>query len=232
MLKKLFRFAGRLLKHLSRGEFALAFHKVAAKFPCWLLDFDQAYLLVNDIDRLKFPENMYTSHQVRTATIEDAELIAGIDGWPVDHIRELLGSGAQCFMAAPAGEAVAAINWIVYSRCFVRGIGLTMELQPGEFYGGGAMTKPEYRGQGLFLSLNKAITDCARKRGLTRYWIMIELTNLHNMSIRSKMGFDPRRKVTYFRLFGLKICRLKDLQTGAIKTKFFTGMPSGDLTYF
>jgi len=226
---KFFKFTGRLLTMLSRGEFTSMMFEISRRLPPTLIMFNKAVLLRSEV--IDVPPAEDSPVKVRRATSEDVPEIVRIGGLAPDHIESMLDSGAVCFMASENGGPPLAYTWSAYGRCFIRGVGYEHDFEGKYDYSYFNFTLPEARGKGIYRAIKRVSAEYADSLGINRFSALIEFTNEYSLKLHEKMGYEPFIDILFFKLLGLRICRSRNHDTGKSQTRLFIKEPQGNITF-
>lgn len=221
---------GERFGHLCYTGFAPSLRAASRRLPPSLLRFNEAFVLSTLATEMKVPPSMDPDIVVRIATLSDLDSIVRISGWDTQRAIDQLQSNAVCFMASAGASGPAALTWLAFGSCYIRGMAFHHDFPPGDMYGFGTICLPEFRGRGLYLALNAAVVKYARENGLGRIWVLVESTNERSLSLRGRLGFVPQLRVGFVSLLGLRSCHVHDLHGGGSSSRFVIRQPSGNVT--
>ncbi len=237
ILVKTQNYLASILRHFLKREFTLGLYVFAQKLPNWLFRFKKAFFLENSISSMKLPESLNPSANVIIASIKDTESISKnienisrVSNWDCLRVEQLLKSGAVCFLASLDGDPPAALTWLAFGRCFIKGVGYNYHFPSNSAYGVFSITQPEYRRKGLYLQMNKSIVEYAKKNGIDTYGVIVEFTNTYSLGLRDKLGFIRKFEITYIKILFLKISIQKDIIKNKFLLKIFVREPKGHIT--
>jgi L-amino acid N-acyltransferase YncA len=215
---------------MAKGEFSLGLFKLAAIFPEWSYKFNKAFILENKISSMQVPKQLNESVHVRIATNQDIETIVRISKWNSDRIANLMNSGAVCFLSSVDGHPPGSLTWVAFGECYVRGMAYQRNFPEHSMYGVSSITLPEFRRQGLYLQMNKSITEYANEFGMDTYVVLVEFTNTYSLSLFKKLGFTIVYEIIFIKLLFLRISVRKELATNKLSFKVLVREPRGKVT--
>lgn len=224
---KLFRFFGQLLRDISRGQFARAFFTFAMKLPGWLLSFNKAWIM--STEEFQFPEKQNPDVEVRSANKSDVADISRVGLMSRERVLELMDQGAECFIASLPEYGPLAVTWSAHGRVYVRGMGFEYDYGPHGYYTFFSMTSPEARGKGLYLRLQTVKVKHEISNGAQKFYGLVEFSNEYSRGLREKLGYTTVLWVTYIRLLGVRICRVKAAPGGESGWQIRLREPVGDV---
>lgn len=227
---KIRNLSSKIIKLFLKGEFSLGFYYISIRFPRWFFRFNKAIILDNKISSMKVPEHLNRSVKVEIATLKDVEDISKVSGWECDRIEILLNSGAICFLASLDDYPPAALTWLAFGTCYIKGMGYEYNLPNNSAYGVFSITLPEYRRKGLYLQMNNSIVEYANKHNIDTYVVLVEFTNAYSLNLRNQLGFIRKLEISYIKILFLKISIQKDLLTNKLSFNVFVSDPKKDIT--
>lgn len=216
----------KILKHFFYGEFSLGFYNLSKKIPKSIFYYNKATLLyTQDIKLNKINDS---SIKIKIADISDIEHIHLVNSGDKDHIQQMLNSGAVCFLASLDNE-YCTVGWAAFDKCYIRGLGYTLDFDHEFHYTFGLFTLPETRKKGLNLMLLSASFNLASQKNINNYYSIVEFTNDYALAFHDKLGFESIAKITYLKLFCLKICKVKEISSNKNSYRFFIREPKENI---
>jgi len=119
-----------------------------------------------------------------------AELASAMGLADLSAVRQRLASGRRCY-ALRAGGSLATYGWVSFDGEDVGGLGLHLQLLPGEAYIWDCATQPEFRGRGLYPALLGRIVAALAAEGLRGAWIGADYHNRPSHAGINRAGFTP-----------------------------------------
>jgi GNAT superfamily N-acetyltransferase len=105
-------------------------------------------------------------------------------------VRQRLASGRRCY-ALRAGDSLATYGWVSFDGEDIGGLGLHLQLLPGETYIWDCATQPDFRGRGLYPALLGRIVAALAAEGLRSAWIGADYHNHPSHAGINRAGFLP-----------------------------------------
>jgi hypothetical protein len=178
-------------------------------------------------DSFKFPKKLNPEVKVWKATAEDIGDVMQISGIDINTLLNLLHSGAECFLGSIGDGPPAAVTWSASGRCYIKGMGLEYDFGTDGYYSFWSFTAPWARHKGLYLALQSKKVEYEMSRGGNKFYGLIEFNNYYSYSLRERLGYRPLLKVSYLKLFNLKISLIRNLQTKKTTIRLFLKEPKG-----
>ena len=167
--------------------------------------------------------------QVSQATAADSARIAAATAMTEERVGRMMATGAVCFVATVNDGELAGFSWSAFGRCYIRGMGLDHDFGD-DHYSFASLVLMPYRRQGVYLALKQAAAALAKERGSRTFWVLIENSNQHSFRLQEKMGFEIKHKVWFLKLFGLRMCLVRNVADGRLRLRLFLKEPEGDIT--
>jgi GNAT superfamily N-acetyltransferase len=227
-MTKAARFFSNLMRLIISGKFSEAFFEIGLHLPEWLFAFDRGYGLQAEIDQIDAATDSFEGYRVIKAVEEHMDTILDVSRMGEDRIRYFLNNDVSCFVAAPPGLDWSSIGWFAYGKCFVRGMGFTYDFG-NDPYTFALFTKEDARRNGLNRLIISASIEEAKKRGSTKIFSLVEFTNPYALSFHLKMGYKIFQEITYLKVLGLRMSRVRDLDINQTKTRIFLREPAPDI---
>jgi len=114
--------------------------------------------------------------------------------------------GVKDFFIAKDADTIQCITWIYKSRDQNRFLMLGDQnalLQYG-------LTLPEYRGKGLYPSVQRAAVQYLREQGYRKVYVLVHSLNAESQSSQTKAGFCKVGEYRFRKIFGLQVSRKYD----------------------
>ncbi|MEW6411014.1 MAG: GNAT family N-acetyltransferase [Candidatus Zixiibacteriota bacterium] len=226
--RKLWRFGKTVAGHVLNGEFALGVHAISGVLPRWLLRFNKGTLLYTG--HFEFSGRLNPDIRTKLADSSDIDEINRISGVRKDHIRQMMASGAVCYMGRLEDGSFSSIAWSAFNKCFVRGLGYARDFGPTGHYTFGLYTLPETRKKGLNMALFSESVKHANAKGFSDLFSIVEFTNRYALNFHLKCGYRPLSQITYLKIFCLRLTADYDILAGKSSLKLFLREPRGDVT--
>lgn len=227
-IKKIQTFILKIIKHFLRGEFALGLHALSIRLPNWLFRFNKATILCTE--NFIFPEKTNPDVKVKIADYSDIDDINRISGVDNIHIKQMMDSGAKCFMASVINNPPSGVTWSANGTTYVKGLAFKHNVGYNGYYSYGTVTLPEARRKGIYLKAESEKIKYEIANGGSKFYGLIEFTNTYSYSIQEKLGYLPIIYITFIEIFGLKTCVVKDISTNKSSLRIFVQEPKGNIT--
>jgi GNAT superfamily N-acetyltransferase len=195
------------VKLILSGQGRLAAVEIASKFPRWLFSFNAGQML--SASHIPPRNPVGTRNEVTVREIADPNTILSVGGMSLARVEALLSQGVRCFAASVGEEAPRAVTWVAGGRCYIRGLGLSYDFEPGDCYLFGVYTHPEARGRGLFRLIQERIAVEAEERG-AKLFAFVETSNPYSLAQHVKAGYAPECSIDFLRLAGVRFCLVVD----------------------
>ncbi|MCP4706402.1 MAG: hypothetical protein GY865_17525 [candidate division Zixibacteria bacterium] len=199
----------------------------AQKLPNWLFCFNKATILCTK--NFIFPEKFNPDVKVTIASYSDIDEINRISGVQSIHIKEMMDSGAKCFMASIKDEPPSSVTWSANRKTYVRGLAFLHDIGTNGYYSFGSITLPNARGKGIYLKAKCEKIKYEMSKGAEKFYGTIEFTNTYSYSLQEKLGYQPTIKLTYVKMLFMKICIVKDISTGKFSIRIIVREPKGNI---
>lgn len=216
----------KILKHFFYGEFSLGFYNLSKKIPKSIFYYNKATLLYTQDIKLKKIND--SSIKIKIADISDIEHIHRINNVEKKHTKQMLNSGAVCFLAS-LDNKYCTVGWAAFDKCYIRGLGYTLEFDHEFHYSFGLITLPKARKRGLSLMYFSESFNMASQKRINNYYSIVEFTNDYALAFQDKLGFESISKITYLKLFCLKICKVKEISSNKNSYRFFIREPKENI---
>jgi L-amino acid N-acyltransferase YncA len=126
-----------------------------------------------------------------------------------EEVQMRLNRGDALAMTYAADEP-AGYGWLAFaSQAVELAFGVTWIVRPGEAVRYGNFVDPKWRGRGIQSSINTAVNEYARERGVSTTLASISTMNTQSLSLAKHYNRATIMKVTlvHVRPFNWKICR-------------------------
>lgn len=114
--------------------------------------------------------------------------LAALTGRTREELARRLRDGHRAYVATLDGVP-AAFGWVASRTASLGELGLTLSLQPDERYLWNFVTRPEFRGRGLYPRLLEAIIARLARQGARRLWIAYAPENHASARGIARAGF-------------------------------------------
>ena len=142
----------------------------------------------------------------------------------------MMNSGAKCYMASIKNEPCSSLGWAANRKCFIKKIWYNTDFGNNGHYTFGLYTPSTARKQGLNTAVFSASAADAHKKGIKKFYSIVEFTNHYALAFHDKFGYEPVSLVTYVKILYLKICIIKDLLDKKFSLRIFVREPKGNKT--
>lgn len=163
------------------------------------------YFFETDLTALPPPLEARVSLDVRQATWDDLDRVPEIlraAGVPREEAGRRLERGDLAILALSGGRPVH-LHWIAFASPIRLGeIGIELHLAPGEAYGYGAYTLPEWRGYRVHPAVSSRLPAFERARGCVRHISYVRTNNPQSLKTMARVGRRRTKTVLSVRLLG------------------------------
>jgi hypothetical protein len=214
-----------LFQYLLRGEFADFFCEFSLYFPFWLFRFRAANIMANTSPNM-FSRN-YKTYTFAPAQENDIPEVARITGMREDYLMRRYYSGDICWVTKDTAHDNKIVNliWSHRGPCFIRGMGLDLQVDDNSLYLYAALTLPEARMKGLYNTNIKALYEIYKEKNLSTIYGLVEYTNRNSYNLHLRLNFKPIGKVIFIALAGLKLSIHHDTEKGTRKIRLYIKSP-------
>jgi len=217
--------AATLWGHIAGRRWATLMHAVAWYLPDWLFRFNQGSLMFTTVREL--PHRRSDSYRPGLAEVPDMDEVGAIIGYPAAELIRRLDQGGCCLVTRDVANNNRIINvqWFHRGDCYVRGLGLRVQIGNTSGYTYGSFTIPEYRLRGVFqTALNDAIRLLS-KDGVKRVFCLIESHNETSHRLHVRLGYRIAAEVTHVAILGVKLTQVRDNVSGNRSLSVFLHHP-------
>ena len=169
----------------------------------WQRDFLLVRLLKEPIQEIT-PEISMKIVQVTEVDIDKLKDI--INDQQYRHFQERFRKGRICF-AALNGEKIVGFNWICLENEIETASYLEIKLNNKEAYSFDAYVIPQCRGKKIITAMVIKNLMHLRLQGYEKVLAVADSKNVPSLKFNKAAGFYPDKKVTSFKIFGLKFNR-------------------------
>jgi GNAT superfamily N-acetyltransferase len=176
-------------------------------FSAWIFCQGKAYLFERRLAAKgpAFPGEIsrLEPYAFREATEADLPQCAALADLTLDEARRRYDFGDRCFGVFAEGRLVNVL-WLHFGSCYVRGLGLCLELEGNDVYLYGVFTDPAHRGRGLYRLSLEEITARMSARGMSRILQVVEEGNPAPLHTLPKLGHELVGIIHHFTIFHFK----------------------------
>ncbi len=129
-------------------------------------------------------------------------------------VRDRFKAGRRAFAASSAAQIVA-YAWVSQGVECIGELERHLELRDGEAYIWDCGTLPQFRRQGLYISLLRYVVATLRGEGIQRAWIGASIQNVPSIRAFARAGFQPVLTLTYVHLFAFRRLRVQGDRTAS-----------------
>ena len=146
----------------------------------WMLNLDEATPVVTPRVHAEF----------RRVTPDLVSALSTIRGYDASaEFLQRFETGRHCYGAWIEDQPVA-FGWVSYDDEHIGELNLRIKLLPGEVYIWDCVTKPRFRGNGLYSALLAYMLGELRSQQICRAWIGADLDNVPSQKGIARAGFD------------------------------------------
>lgn len=225
--KKIIGVISKIIKYFLKGEFTLGLYYLSIELPNWFFRFNKATIICTD--NFIFPEKTNPDIKVKIANYSDIDDINRISGVDHNHIKQMMDSGAKCFIASIKDNPPSGVTWSANGTTYVKGLAFKHNVGKNGYYDFGTVTLPEARRKGIYLKAKSEKIKYQIANGGNKFYGTIEFKNTYSYSIQEKLGSQPIIYLTYFKIFFLKVCIVKNLEENSLQVRFIIREPKGDI---
>ena len=203
----------------------LILHKISSYFPRWMLKFNTATLMSTTAPKIFFRE--YKGYTFRKAVREDIPEMSQLSEVSESTMEGHIAAGDWCYITRAINKNNKIVNmiWVHHGPCYVRGLGLTVDVENHAAYLYGGYTSPEERMKGIFATAFKHVYDILGKNNITKLYGLIEDWNQPAYNYHLKMNFKPVISVKFSIIMRVMFSYKKHLETGEKKINVFVSFP-------
>jgi hypothetical protein len=211
--------------NLMKGNVVKFFHKLSQRFPRWMFKVNRAVIMTTPSPKIVF--RRYKNYVFSKATENDIPEIAKLTDAPEEILRDRMAGGDWGFVTKNIAEGNKIVNiiWGHRGSCYVRGLGVDLDIGDNSAYLHGGYTSEKDRMKGIFNTALKDVYDILLEQGISNLYALIEDWNEKSYHYHLRLKFKPIATVTFIIMFYIKASFYKDLETGRGKFKIFLNFP-------
>jgi len=202
-------------------------YTISRKFAPWLFKFNRAPLLYTE--NFRFPQDRNPEITVNIADYSAIYEINRISGVRSDVIKQMMDSGAVCFMGSIMNGRYLSVAWAAFGKSYIREISYRSDFGIDSHYTFGLSTLPETRQKGLNGVLLSASIKYAIQKDSMKFYSIVEHTNSYALNFHLKYGYEPIEHITYFKLLFLGITITQDIKKNKTSRAILLRGPKGDI---
>ena len=163
--------------------------------------------------RTHFPDG----YVLRRARLDDLPACAAMAGIPMAEYLRRHEAGDICY-AIFHQQQPAAISWLHFGPCYVRGLGYRLDADEADCYAYGGFAVPAYRGKGLYKFLQRELIQIVRSMGSPRMWELVMHDNPAIQAMLSRLGYEMAAALRHVMLLGVRQTTIRDAR-GHVKAR-------------
>ena len=164
--------------------------------------------------------------EFRQATSDDMAGCARMAGFEPDLYRDRLAAGEECHLALQNGAPVN-LTWLHFGSCYVRGMGLRIDVPASDCYLYNVVTDPRCRGMGLYKYTQRRIVRLLAERGVERIRQLVMIDNAVPHATLPKLGYRMVEQIRHRALCGVGITAIMDLAARRCRRRVLLRRPTG-----
>jgi hypothetical protein len=214
-----------IFKYLLHGEFAEFFCEFSQYFPFWLFRFRAANIMVATSPNM-FSRN-YKTYTFAPAEETDISEVSQISGASEKSLQKRIHGGDVCYVTKDTAHDNKIVNliWTHRGACFIRGMGLDLQVDDDSVYLYGALTLPEARMKGLYNTNIKELYEIYKNKNVSTIYGLVEYTNRYSYNLHLRLNFKPIGKVIFVAVALFKFSIHYDTENGKRKIRLYTLLP-------
>ncbi len=202
------------LRHLSRGQFRALLSGLQRRIPVAVFRHQRACLFELQLDGFVPSSDNDISYAEGYLFCEfsscDSAVCAAFSQVPEDVILDRFDHGDRCFGMLSSHHRLVHSAWVHFGPCYVRGLGLRLDLDDTECYLYEVTTDPPHRGRKLYHHSLRKITQILQAAGARRILQLIEHGNDVPLKALPRIGYEPLWTIWHVTLFGAKLSIIYD----------------------
>lgn len=161
------------------------------------------------------------------ATTDDIPEISRLTGVSESILHQRFATGDWSYVTKDITRNNEIVNviWGHRGSCYIKGLGLDLEMGSDSVYLYGGYTSAEARMKGIFNTAFKEVYSILQQQGVTKLYGLVEHWNQTAYNYHLRLNFEPVARVTFLIIMFIKASFYRDLATGKGKNKIFFFFP-------
>jgi len=221
--------AKSILSFLWTGDISRFFYEISKMIPYWIFKYNAGTIMTTSSPKIVFRN--YKNYVSSPADISDVPGISRLTGVAELILLKRFKIGDRCYIVRDISNEnrIVSVGWGHRGGCFIRGLGLNLNVGSDSVYLYGAYTLPEARMKGIFNTTFKNIYESFQKENVSHIYGLIEHENRYSYNLHERLNFRPEMRVIFLSILSIKISYNKNLINGKRKIKTFINLPQDDI---
>ena len=162
------------IDYVRHGQFRLLLHGLIRRLPAFVYRRSSGYIFERS------PECHNSWQACRRATrsenwrSNDVAACAQLSGLSEQEIRRRFEQGERCLGVLGDAKQLVNLSWLHFGPCYVRGLGLRLDLGEKDCYVYGVVTHPDHRGMGLYRWTQHELMRILKEQAVPRIVQLVE----------------------------------------------------------
>ena len=219
----------KAVQYLLHGQFGPLLAGLQRRLPPFLFRYSRGDLFeLHCPSTLQPPQNAAcfpADYDLSEFYSEHIEICAALSGLPSHELRRRFENGDRCIGVVQSDQPVN-VNWLHYGSCYVRGLGLRIDLGTNDCYLYGVVTATEHRGKGLYRQSQLKLIQLLQSGGLNRIVQLVEKGNEVPLKTLPKLGYQLLWSIRHLTIMGVQRTIILDTQGRVISRQYHLRQPA------
>lgn len=212
------------LKYIRNLQLRLLFAAFKRRLPPWLIRFQSAYIyelrapftLQEGESHSHFEEGYRFSELPPTIASQCSQL----SGVALSTLTRRWQFGDRCFGVFCPDNTLVHVCWVHLGPCYVRGLGLQLDLSPKDCYVYGVFTDPLHRGKSIYRRAQQSLLDILESDKTLKAIQLVEAENRVPPRVLPTLGYKTLWWVQHRVFLGLKYTTVRTMNGKLIERQF------------